>query len=123
MTYYIGQNPGDVLGDTARYFYGVRRTDQGELFLVRSDQLLDSDSISINRSGESSENFPNFNEGVDFFEGRTIEHTLIYDNLVYEQFKWDNKSVYYYVNSNGELVLSISKKPTYNETDSSEGIE
>lgn len=122
-THYIGQNPDQLLTDDHRFFYALRRTDEGELFFTRLDQLLDDDTISINRPGESSENFSNFNEGVDFFEGRDVEHTLIYDNLMYEQFKWANKSVYYYVNNNGELVLSINKKPNYNETDSSEGIE
>ena len=40
MSYFIGTTSQDVLnGFIKRYFYGLRRNDDGELFLVRSDQL------------------------------------------------------------------------------------
>ena len=40
MTQYIGNSPTDVLnGFIKRYFYGSRRNDDGELFLIRLDQL------------------------------------------------------------------------------------
>lgn len=122
---YIGFTPDQIFSSLldTRYFYGLRRTDQGELFLGKVDQLSKTDSLQINKPGDPAENFPNFNTGDDFYEGRNPEHVLIYENLVYEQFRWDNRNLYYYVNDEGELVVSINKKINYNNTDSSEGLE
>ena len=40
MSYYIGTSPTDVIDSfIKRYFYGVRRNEDGELFLMKSDQL------------------------------------------------------------------------------------
>ena len=48
-------------GFIKRYFYGIRRNDDGELFLIRLDQLGQADTaISINELGEADGNFPRF---------------------------------------------------------------
>ena len=67
MTQYLGNNPSDVAdGFIKRYFYGLRRNDDGELFLVRLDQLGQGESpISINELGEADGNFPDFKEFID----------------------------------------------------------
>ena len=67
MTQYVGNNPTDVLdGFIKRYFYGLRRNDDGELFLVRLDQLAPgTDPITLNELGEADGNFPDFEEGID----------------------------------------------------------
>ena len=43
MSYYIGSIPNaDLLGsDTPRYFYALRRTDDGLLYFGKIDQLKD----------------------------------------------------------------------------------
>ena len=46
----ITQTIEDNLGE--RYFYGLRRTDSGELFLGKLDQLSLTDTIQINKEGE-----------------------------------------------------------------------
>jgi hypothetical protein len=104
----------DTLG-SSRYFYGLRRTDAGELYLGKVDLMGTStgDALQINRPGDASENFPHFSRGVDFFEGRDTTHTKIYDNLNYEQFRWDAKNIFYYINSAGELVLRVNEDYTY----------
>ncbi len=33
--YYLGRNPDDILGEGTRYFYGLRRNDDGELFFSK----------------------------------------------------------------------------------------
>ena len=39
MSYYIGTGPADVINSfIKRYFYGMRRNDDGEMFLLKSDQ-------------------------------------------------------------------------------------
>ena len=123
MSNYIGYSAGDYLQHNVnfRYLYGLRRTDEGELFLGRSDQLDDTDDIVINNPGVASDNFTDFEEGQDFYEGRDVYHNLVYQNLNYEQFRWDNRNIYYYVNAEGELVARLNKTYTYPTGTSSEG--
>ena len=60
-----------------------------------------------------SPNFNDFSRGVDFFDGRDGQHRKNYKNLVYEQYKWDGRNIFYYVNTEGELVLRINEQYTY----------
>lgn len=113
MTYYIGQQPGDILGDAPRYFYGLRRTDNGEIYFVKVDQLNANEAVEINNLGPEEENFNEFEVGIDFFEGRNVDHTLVFDNLKYEQYRWDDRSLYYYIDDDGQLVVRINQKYTY----------
>lgn len=113
MTYYIGQQPTDLLGDTPRYFYGLRRSDQGDLYLGKVDQVVGSDAIQINTIGDQSQNFEDFEVGIDFFEGRDVEHNKILENLNYEQYKWDDKNMYYYIDDDGQLVVRIGANYQY----------
>jgi len=113
MTYYIGQQPSDVLGDQPRFFYALRRTDDGELYFARIDQLIGEDAIEINLPGDPSENYEDFEVGVDFYEGRDVYHNLVFENLNYEQYRWDNRSIYYYIDEDGQLVARVNATYTY----------
>lgn len=113
MTYYIGQQPTDLLGDAPRYFYGLRRSDQGDLYLGKVDQVAGTDAIQINTIGDQSQNFEDFEIGIDFFEGRDVEHNKILENLNYEQYKWDDKNMYYYIDDDGQLVVRIGANYQY----------
>lgn len=120
---YIGFTPDQLLAAVEnRFFYGLRRTDNGELFVGKVDQLKATDTLTINKSGDPSQNFENFQEGQDFFEGRNSKHELVYDNLNYEQYRWDDRNISYYVNDNGELVARVNAPYTYDENSSSEGL-
>ena len=120
---YTGFTPDHIMGSVEdRFFYGLRRTDDGELFFSKVDQLKTTDSISVNKSGDPSGNYPNFDQGQDFYEGRDINHNLVYENLNYEQFRWDNKNILYYVNDEGELVARVNQNYTYDENSSSNGL-
>ena len=107
-----------------RFFYGLRRTDNGELFVVKSDQMkTDNDHIvTINKPGDLAQNFPNFEQGQDFYEGRDVNHNLVYKNLNYEQLRWDERNISYYVNDEGELIARINHSYTYDENSSSNGL-
>lgn len=119
---YTGFTPDHMMGAVQdRFFYGLRRTDDGELFLSKADQLKTTDSIAINNPGDPTHNYPNFEQGQDFYEGRDVNHNLVYANLNYEQFRWDDRNVLYYVNDEGELVVRINSKHDYRDTDSSDG--
>ena len=106
-----------------RFLYGLRRTDKGELFFGRLDQFNDNDSLSVNKPGDVENQYNDFVEGQDFFEGRDVDHELLYDNLTYEQYRWDNRNIYYYVNDEGELVARVNQKQSYTDTDSSDGTQ
>lgn len=119
---YVGSSSQDLLDAvTYRYFYGLRRTDDGELFLNKVDQLSKNDVLQVNNPGLPEENFDQVNEGQDFFEGRDVFHELLYDNLKYEQFRWDSRFLYYYVDEEGLLSVKINEPHSYNENSSSSG--
>lgn len=110
----LGQSINDILGGQSRYFYGLRRNDDGELFLARMDQIQDSDDyIEVNLPGPEDENYPDFEINVDFFEGIDNNHETVYENLKYTQYRWDNRSLFYYVDNNGNLVQRVFKGYTY----------
>lgn len=113
-TNYIFGNPQeDQLGSNPKYFYALRRTDAGDLYFARVNQLSKTDSITINTSGAASDNFPDFQSGVDFFEGRDVNHTIVYADLNYEQFRWDDRNIFYYIDDDGQLVARINSSYTY----------
>lgn len=111
--YYLGNDPYTRLGDTPRFFYGLRKNSNGSLFLERSDQLKNADSITINNPGEESGNYTDFEVGVDFFEGIDINHNEVFDNLKYQQYRWDDRAIFYYVNDDGELVARVNNGYEY----------
>jgi hypothetical protein len=112
-TYYLGQSPDEALGDSPRYWYALRRNQDGELFLLRSDQLKDKDSIELNLPGAPAENFEDFEPGIDYFEGITSDHEVEYENLVWTQYRWDNRNLLYYVDNQGRLTQRINQGYTY----------
>ena len=121
MTYYIGgeTNLNEVLGSgNRRYFYALRRTDDGLLYFFRLDQLKDTnDEIIINDPGLAENDFEEFEYGVDFFDGRLADdHSRPYSNLHWDQYRWDNNSVYCYINDNGEFVVRLNKTYEYPAT-------
>jgi|SRR5210317_2616823 hypothetical protein len=121
--YYSGISPDHIVGALQnRFFYGLRRTDNGELFVSKADQLKTTDSITINNPGDPTNNYTDFEEGQDFFEGRDVNHNLVYKNLNYEQFRWDNRNISYYIDDEGELVARINQNYVYDENSSSDGL-
>jgi hypothetical protein len=104
----------DLLGEgVPRYFYALRREDSGELHFGKIDQLIASDQITINNPGTVDGNYENFEVGVDFFEGRDANHNLVFENLNYEQYRWDGRLLYYYIDDAGELVVRINEVYNY----------
>ena len=104
----------DLLGEgVPRYFYALRREDSGELYFGKIDQLIASDQITINNPGTVDGNYENFEVGVDFFEGRDANHDLVFENLNYEQYRWDGRLLYYYIDADGELVVRINEVYQY----------
>jgi hypothetical protein len=111
--YYLGQSIQEVLGESPRFLYLIRRNDDGELFFVRSDQLKDKDSITINLPGDILENFEEFEVGEDFFEGIDVNHEPVYSNLVWPQYKWTSQNLLYYVDEEGQFVKRVNQNYAY----------
>ncbi len=114
MTYFIGTQPSETGDLSSRFFYAIRRTDDGLLYLIKVDQLKDDDEVIINNPGLTENDFTEFEYGVDFFEGRLEEdHSRPYSNLQWDQYRWDSRSVFYYINDNGEFVVRVNKEYVY----------
>jgi len=112
MTQSVGQSVNVYLkeGVKDRYFYGLYRTDEGMLYLGRVDQLARNDSIQVNNPGASANDFTDFDQGYDFFEGRDLNHEKVFLNLRYEQFRWDDVNLDYFINDDGELCVRVNSK-------------
>ena len=111
--YYFGSTPEQLLGDTPRFLYALHRTDDGDLYFNRVDSLTATDSIQINTPGVIEDDYNDFETGVDFFEGRDIYHNLVYPNLNYEQYRWDTRSIFYYIDAEGDLVARVNQGYNY----------
>jgi hypothetical protein len=117
MTYYIGTSPTDVInGFIKRYYYGLRRNDDGELFLIKVDQLSGGDEniAVVNDIGIAAENYLDFEEGIDFLSGIDEDHEIVNGNLRYSQFKWDNRSLTYFIDpADGQFIQRLSETYVY----------
>lgn len=119
MTYYIGRTLDSYNKREERYFYGLKRDDQTGFVTVDKvnlDKSLDTVQL-VNLEGLTGSKtvFENLQEGVDFFEGRNVDHELKYDGLNYEQYKWSADDLYYYIDSEGQLTVRINSPYYYPE--------
>ena len=123
MSHYIGNNPESIVqGFIKQYFYGMRRNEDGELFLLRVDQLSGQGTATINDIGVGENNYPDFEEGIDFLEGIDANHNIVYDNLRYQQIKWDGRLLTYYIDpADGQFIVRISEDYVYPDNISTDG--
>lgn len=102
-----------------RFFYAIRRNEDGELFLSKVDSAKKGDTVVVFTGEISAETLQNFEDGQAFFEGRDVYHELVYpDTLKYEQYKWDDKSVFYYIDDDGQFTIKVNETHTYDDTTS-----
>ena len=123
MSHYIGNSPESIVqGFIKQYFYGMRRNEDGELFLLRVDQLSGQGTATINDIGVGENNYPDFEEGIDFLEGIDANHNIVYDNLRYQQIKWDGRLLTYYIDpTDGQFIVRISEDYVYPDNISGPG--
>ena len=118
-TYFVGNNPDQLiqqLGES-RYLYALRRDDEGYLYLYITDQLAgNADVFQVNKIGDDpTKDFTDFEFGVDFFDGRLENHEIDPDivNINWEQFRWDSRNIFYYINDDGEFVVRVNQPYAY----------
>lgn len=118
-TYYVGNNPDQLIQQLGekRYLYALRRDEQGYLYLYKTDQLAgNDDTFQVNKIGDDpSKDFTDFEFGVDFFDGRLDNHEIdpTIANINWEQYRWDSRNIFYYINDNGEFVVRVNQPYDY----------
>lgn len=110
--YVFGNDASSLLKDKPRYFYALRRNQDGDLFVTRVDVLKEGD-IEINNPGDLEENYEKFKIGVDFLNGVGTNHEKIYKNLKYDQYRWNDQFLSYYLDDDGGLVVKIGRAHDY----------
>ena len=93
----------------SRYFYGLRRTPKTAVYICKIDQMKSTDGVQLNTPEIPTQNYPDFPRGIEFFEGRDEEHNLSYENLRFEQLRWDDRNLIYYVDEEGNLIVRINQ--------------
>lgn len=105
------------LGPTdQRYFYALRTDDEGNIYFTRVDQWNSNEAVEINSSGLAGDDWEYFELGVDYFDGKNaLTHEKDTPNLNFDQYRFDSRSAYYYINANGELVVRYNQGYSYSQ--------
>ena len=97
-----------------RYFYGLRTDEEGNIYFTRVDIWTSDEGIQINNPDDSAGDWEYFEFGVDFFDNKNPEtHVKDIPNLYFDQYRFDSRSLYYYINAAGELVVRYNQKYDY----------
>lgn len=118
MNYYIGNIGADSpLGTPKfRYFYALRVNEDGELFLTKIDQWTEDFSLQINNPGNDVDNWDFFEVGFDYFDNvDPVTKNKEHKNLSVDQYRFDERSVFYYIDEDGNLVLRIGRTYDYSQ--------
>jgi hypothetical protein len=117
MSNYIGQPPGS---SAKKFFYGLSRTNDGELTFSKLDfeggfdeEVIIND-LTLRDDQEEQYEFQGFT--TDYFDGRNAQHILVNKSLKYEQYKFREEDLYYFIDeTDGTLVVRINDEYIYPE--------
>lgn len=99
-----------------RYFYAIRTDEEGNIFITKIDIWTSSDTIEINAPGDTDDDWEYFELGVDYFDGKNpVTHEKDTPNLNFDQYRFDSRSAYYYINANGELIVRYNQEYNYSQ--------
>lgn len=112
-TYVLGKTIDDFNTPNDTYLFALRRNDDGDLYLLKTE-LRDSSKSEL--FGENIENIPAQFQTMeypsdDYFDGRNANHTLQFtqDQVKYEQWKWVDRRQSYYIDANGFFTVCIGE--------------
>lgn len=113
--YVIGPSVSEFLGTaTNRYFYGLRVSEDGTLYIGRVDITNGVDGLAIFNMVAPDELADLSIPGDDFFDGKDPDtHEVISDSLNYQQWRWDSRLISYYINDDGEFVVAVGEDRNY----------
>lgn len=114
-SYIIGPSVNEFLGSsTDRYFYGLRISEDGTLYVARCDITNGLDDVTIFNMVPPEELNSIEIPGDDYFDGKDPDtHEVASDSLNYQQFRWDSRLISYYINDDGEFVAAIGEDRNY----------
>lgn len=103
MTYYIGTPNLDA----NKYFYQLRRDEDGYLTFTKVNLNTDTDSITELNDLD-----------FEYADGTVVinideNHELLNDEAGHVQYKFKTNDVLYFINDDGELVLRINGEYDY----------
>lgn len=116
--YYLGQTPEEFFNKNERYFYGLRRDENGFLAVTKVNMDSSTDALEVqnlNTTGSIDQTYDGFEEGVDFFDGIDAARNENFKGLRYEQYKWSADDLYYFVDGQGQLCVRINVPYNYSE--------
>jgi hypothetical protein len=92
-------------------FYGFSRTNDGYLTFAKVDLVGGyNETIVINdltlRDDEEEQH--EFSIGTDYFDGRNSDHELVNASLKYEQYKFREEDLEYFIDDDGVLTVRIN---------------
>ena len=83
-------------------------------FKLKPETKKTANIAIINDIGIAAENYLDFEEGIDFLSGIDEDHEIVNDNLRYPQFKWDNRSLTYFIDPvDGQFIQRLSETYVY----------
>lgn len=113
-SYFVGKDIQTYLENHAlkgkRYIFGLRRDEEGTLYLGVYDMGHGDDSFPL-FDGDTDLSFEAFELGGEWFEGRNEAHEVEFPLLTYEQWKSEGEKIAYYIDSNGNFVKAMYDRP------------
>jgi hypothetical protein len=111
-THVIGTSIDSYNNSDPHYFYALRRNNDGDLYLCRVDINDNSEEVKL-FGVDTPVEFENIAfPGEDYHNNRDPDtHELEYttEQVKYEQWRWDNRFISYYLNDDGEFIVAIGK--------------
>jgi hypothetical protein len=111
-THVIGQSIDSYNNSDPHYYYALRKNHDGELFFCRVD-INDNTEELILFENLMPEEFEGITyPGEEYYDNRSPEtHELQYTTaqVKYEQWRWDNRFITYYIDDNGYFTVAINK--------------
>jgi hypothetical protein len=118
-TYVLGKTIADFSNSSDTYIFALRRNEDGELFLLKTNLNETSEDIKL-FGNEIPVDFQSMDfPGDDYFEGRAADHTLEnpIEDVKYEQWKWVNRTQSYYIDADGYFTLAIGEDINLSQVD------
>lgn len=104
------------LDERPRYYYGLRRDEEGTLWLGSADLKDPNDDVRLYSQPLTREGGLSPVPFHEFFNQRELYDTDAEnpeDALYYQQWRIDRVKISYYINNDGEFVASVGADRTY----------
>lgn len=105
--YVLGKSIDEFKNSPGTYLFALRRTEDGDLYLLKSKLTEAGDSAQLFGDDMPAEFIDYDFPGDDFFDGRGADKELEFstDDVKYEQWKWEDSIRSYYLDTDGNFVL------------------